>query len=252
MARKPLRPAHHEGGQLNRRDARQAAPGLSPQDRLDALLAEIRSCVICRESPRGAPLPHPPRPVVRARASARIAICGQAPGVRVHASGVPFTDPSGVRLRAWLGMDEAEFYDEANVAILPMGFCFPGLTPDGYDRPPRRECAPAWRDRLFAELGGVQLLFAVGRPAQLWHLGRDSGPNMTAAVADWRRALGRPGRPVVAPLPHPSWRNNAWLTRNPWFEEQVLPVYRVLARAALENRLAQSMDEFRRAGTISA
>lgn len=251
MARKPLRPAHHEGGQLTGRVADLDVSHASPQERLDALLAEIRGCAICRVAPRGAPLPHAPKPVVQARASARIAICGQAPGVRVHASGKPFTDPSGVRLRAWLGTDESEFYDEARIAIVPMGFCFPGLTSDGADRPPRRECAPAWRDRLFAELDGVQLLFAVGRPAQLWHLGPESGPNLTAAVANWRRALARPGRPVVAPLPHPSWRNNAWLKRNPWFEEQVLPVYRVLTRAALENRLAQSMDEFRRAGTIA-
>ncbi len=252
MARKPLRPAHHEGRQLNGSDAKRGAGGACPQGRLDALLAEIRACVICRDHPRGAPLPHAPRPVVRAKASARIAICGQAPGVRVHASGVPFTDPSGVRLRAWLGMDEAEFYDEARVTIVPMGFCFPGLTPDGADRPPRRECAPAWRDRLFSELSGVELLFAVGRPAQLWHLGSEAGATLTATVEGWRRALGRAGRPVVAPLPHPSWRNNAWLRRNPWFEAEVLPVYRVLARAALESDFTRSMDEFRRAGTIAA
>lgn len=202
------------------------------QSDFDTLLKEIRACAICRERPRGRPLPHAPRPVLRASPAARIAICGQAPGTRVHASGVPFTDPSGVRLRAWLGMSEAEFYDETRVAIVPMGFCFPGQTPDGADLPPRKECAPAWRDRVFGLLPGVELLFAVGRPAQLWHLGADAGTSLTDCVADWRRNLDRPGSPKVAPLPHPSWRNNAWLKRNRWFEAEAIPIYRKLVRAA--------------------
>ena len=202
-------------------------------DALDRLTARIRACTICRDAPRGRPLPHAPRPVVRARASARVAICGQAPGVRVHASGVPFTDPSGVRLRAWLGLTEDEFYDEERVAIIPMGFCFPGQTPDGADLPPRRECAPAWRDLVFRELPDVELLLAVGRPAQLWHLGREAGDTLTAAVAEWRRALARPGLPKIVPLPHPSWRNNAWLKRNPWFEAETVPHVRATVREAL-------------------
>lgn len=200
---------------------------------LTRLLGEVRACRICRDAPRGRPLPHEPRPVLVADRRARIAICGQAPGTRVHASGVPFTDPSGVRLRAWLGVTDAEFYDPARVAIVPMGFCFPGQTADGADLPPRRECAPAWRDRVFAMLPNVELLFAVGRPAQLWHLGADARDTLSACVADWRSILGRPGRPRVAPTPHPSWRNNAWLRRNPWFEAEALPCYRALVRETL-------------------
>ncbi|MGA0532029.1 uracil-DNA glycosylase family protein [Hansschlegelia sp. KR7-227] len=201
---------------------------------LDALLARVRACTICRDSPRGRPLAHEPRPVVRAEASARIAVCGQAPGTRVHASGVPFTDPSGVRLRGWLGMSDDEFYDASRVAVVPMGFCFPGLTPDGADRPARRECAPVWRAAVFAELPDVELVLAVGRQAQLWHLGPDAGPNLTEAVADWRRIVARPVHPCVVPLPHPSWRNNAWLKRNPWFDADLVPVLRVLVRESLE------------------
>lgn len=202
---------------------------------LETLLADVRACRICRDEPRGRPLPHEPRPVVRARSSARIAICGQAPGTRVHASGVPFTDPSGDRLRLWLGMSEAEFYDEAKVAIVPMGFCFPGLDPKGADLPPRKECAPAWRDRVFAHLARVELLIAVGRPAQLWHLGGDAGASLTEAVADWRSVLDRPEEPRVFPLPHPSWRNNAWLKRNLWFETEAVPHLRQVVRRLLDD-----------------
>ncbi|PZQ17927.1 MAG: uracil-DNA glycosylase [Ancylobacter novellus] len=201
---------------------------------LEAILAEIRACRICRDAPRGRPLPHEPRPVVRARASARIAICGQAPGTRVHASGVPFSDPSGVRLRGWLGVKEAEFYDEARVAIAPMGFCFPGLTAGGADLPPRRECAPAWRAALFSHLPDLELVVAVGRPAQLWHLGGDAAPNLTETVAAWRGVLERPGSPTVFPLPHPSWRNNAWLKRNAWFETEAVPELRRMIRRLLD------------------
>lgn len=203
-------------------------------DALDVLIGRIRACTICRDAPISRPLPHQPRPVLRARSSARIAICSQSPGVRVHASGVPFTDPSGVRLRSWLGLAEEEFYDEARVAIVPMGFCFPGQTLDGADLPPRRECAPAWRDLVFAELSNVELLLAVGRPAQLWHLGQHAGASLTAAVADWRRIIERPGLPKTVPLPHPSWRNNAWLKRNPWFEAEMTPHVRAMVRQALE------------------
>ena len=202
--------------------------------RLDALLGRVRACRICREAPLRRPLPHEPRPVVRGRSTARIAICGQAPGTRVHASGAPFSDPSGVRLRRWLGVTDEEFYDESRIAIVPMGFCFPGLTADGADLPPRPECAPAWRAAVFAELPKVELVLAIGRPAQLWHLGPDAGKSLTETVARWRELLGRPGAPRIAPLPHPSWRNNSWLKKNPWFEDEAAPELRRLVRAALE------------------
>ena len=151
---------------------------------------------------------------------------GPAPGTRVHASGQPFTDPSGVRLRNWLGLDEAAFYDASRVAIVPMGHCFPGLDAKGGDKPPRRECAPTWRERVFAVLPAVELVLAVGRYAQVWHLGPGEGTNLSETVSDWRAILERPGRPRILPLPHPSWRNNAWLKRNPWFDEQLVPVLR--------------------------
>ena len=131
-------------------------------DDLARLLAEIRACRVCVEQPTGAPLPHAPRPVLRAAGSARIAICGQAPGTRVHASGVPFLDPSGDRLRGWMGVSPEEFYDEERVAIVPMGFCFPGLDGSGSDLPPRRECAPLWRERVLAALPDIQLLLPAG------------------------------------------------------------------------------------------
>ncbi|TBN54816.1 uracil-DNA glycosylase family protein [Hansschlegelia quercus] len=217
------------------RKRQDVADGTLEAQRLEALLTNIRACTICRVAPRGKPLPHEPRPVLRAEASARIAICGQAPGTRVHASGMPFTDPSGVRLRRWLGVTDEEFYDASRIAIVPMGFCFPGLTAEGYDLPPRKECAPAWRASVFALLPKVELVLAVGRPAQLWHLGKDAGPTLGAAVADWRRLIARSGVPVVAPLPHPSWRNNTWLKKNPWFEAEAAPAIAGMVRSLLDS-----------------
>jgi uracil-DNA glycosylase len=189
----------------------------------DTLLA-LRACRICRDRPSaGPPLPHEPRPVAQAAASARLLIAGQAPGTRVHASGRPFTDPSGVRLRAWLGIGEEVFYDPARVAILPMGHCFPGLDAKGGDLPPRPECAPLWRARLLAGMPQIRLTLAIGLYAQRWHLGADRQADLTATVHDWRRMADRPGQPAVLPLPHPSWRNNGWLRANPWFESELLP-----------------------------
>ncbi len=193
---------------------------------LDRLVREVRHCRRCVDAPDGAPLPHEPRPVLRVSATARLAVVGQAPGTRVHASGVPFSDPSGVRLRAWMGVGDAEFYDEQRVAILPMGFCFPGLGKTGGDLPPRRECAPLWRPRLFALLPQLELVLLVGLYAQRWHLGADCGATLGETVRDYRRLLARPGPPRFFPLPHPSWRNNAWLKRNPWFEADLLPELR--------------------------
>jgi uracil-DNA glycosylase len=144
----------------------------------------------------------------------------------VYASGVPFTDRSGVRLRAWMGVGDAEFYDPSRVAIIPMGFCFPGLDKSGGDLPPRRECAPLWRPRLFALLPQLELVLLVGMYAQRWHLGAECAATLGETVRDYRRILGLSGRPRFLPLPHPSWRNTAWLARNSWFEADLLPVLR--------------------------
>jgi len=180
------------------------------------------------------PLPHEPRPVLRASGTARLCICGQAPGTRVHGSGVPFADPSGVRLREWLGVSEGEFYDESRIAIVPMGFCFPGLDDKGGDLPPRKECAPLWQDRLFALLPHIELLVLVGQYAQKWHLGPERKPNLTETVRAWQEfAMDQERAPPAIPLPHPSWRNNAWLKRNAWFAQEVLPHLRGEVRRLL-------------------
>jgi uracil-DNA glycosylase len=193
---------------------------------LTQLLAEIHACRACRDNPRGRPLPHEPRPVLRPSTTAKICICSQAPGVRVHASGTPFTDPSGDRLRDWLGLSSAEFYDQRRVAIVPMGFCFPGHDATGGDLPPRRECAALWQGRLFAAMPELELILLVGSYAQRWHLGDGAKAGMTPAVRQWRELLDAPDRPQRIALPHPSWRNNAWLTANPWFERELLPSLR--------------------------
>jgi len=200
---------------------------MTEPESLEAVLVELRACRICRDAPLYLPpLPHQPRPVIQAAATARLCIAGQAPGTRVHASGRPFTDPSGVRLRSWLGIDESVFYDASKVAIVPMGHCFPGLDAKGGDKPPRRECAPTWRARVFAALPQIELVLAIGRYAQNWHLGSDSAASLSGTMANWREILVRPMRPRILPLPHPSWRNNAWLRRNPWFEAELVPVLR--------------------------
>jgi len=194
-------------------------------DSLESLLADIRRCRICADA-----LPHEPRPVLRAEPTARLMICGQAPGTRVHATGIPFNDPSGVRLRQWLDMDSDTFYDSSRVAIVPMGFCFPGQDSKGGDLPPRRECAPEWHGKVRPLLPNIGLTVLVGRYSQAFYLGNGTG-TLTKTVRDWRRFM-----PDFFPLPHPSWRNNAWLNRNPWFAEEVLPELRRAVRAALEGR----------------
>ena len=159
------------------------------------------------------------------------AIAGQAPGTRVHRSGVPFTDPSGDRLRDWMGVSPEEFYDRDRIAIIPMGFCFPGLDTNGGDRPPRSECAPLWRTELLAAMPRIDLILAVGLYAHHWHLmdrqqeqQRSRGRlGVTETVRRFATLLGSAQRPRVLPLPHPSWRNNGWLNANPWFETDVLP-----------------------------
>lgn len=215
---------------VRKRQARTAQASNPPQSNsaaLDTLVADIRACRVCRETPTGRPLTHEPRPVLQVDGRARLAIAGQAPGTRVHASGRPFTDPSGDRLRAWMGTGPDVFYDARRLAIVPMGLCFPGTDAKGGDLPPRRECAPLWRGRVFEALPNVELILLVGQYAQAWHLGNERGASLTATVRDWRRVLQVQRRPRLFPLPHPSWRNNAWLKANPWFEEELLPALKL-------------------------
>lgn len=193
---------------------------------MDATLDRIRSCRLCEDRFAATATAHAPRPVLQARPSARLLIAGQAPGRRVHRSGRPFTDPSGDRLRAWTGLDEATFYDADRVAILPMAFCFPGYDAKGADLPPPPLCARTWREEALGALPGLRLVLLVGGHAQRWHLGTRAG--VTETVADWRRHL-----PGAIPLPHPSWRNTAWLKRNPWFEDELVPELRRRVAEAL-------------------
>lgn len=180
---------------------------------LDGLLLAVRGCRAC-----AAHLPLGPRPVLQAGASARILIIGQAPGARVHASGVPWDDRSGERLRLWMGIDAQRFYDRSSVAIVPMGLCYPGRAASG-DRPPRRECAPLWLDRLLAQLPRIELTLLVGAYAQAHFLRAAGHTSVTATTRNWRTHL-----PRVVPLPHPSPRNVAWFKANPWFDDELLPV----------------------------
>ena len=191
------------------------------------LRAEIEGCRLCAARFAATATAHDPRPVVWFRPSARLLIAGQAPGARVHASGRPFTDPSGDRLRDWTGLTEAEFYDLSRVAVVPMAFCFPGYDAKGADLPPPPICAQTWRAGVMAALPGLRLRLLVGGAAIRWHLGLG---NVTAAVADWRaHAAGG-----IFPLPHPSWRNTAWLKRHPWFEAELVPELRARVRAVME------------------
>lgn len=220
---------------MRSRPDRAPTPETSERDThadLAAILSGIRACRICRERPDNPAksLPHEPRPVCVPSTTARVLIAGQAPGTRVHASGVPFTDPSGVRLREWLSVDEAVFYDPSRIAIVPMGFCFPGLDAKGGDLPPRPECAPAWQDRIMQAMPQVELVLAVGQYAQRYHLGRMRRPTLTETVADWREIAAATRGRTILPLPHPSWRNTMWLKRNPWFEAELLPCLRAEIR----------------------
>ena len=191
------------------------------QDRaLASTVAEARACTVCSEH-----LPLGPRPVLRASASSRLLIVGQAPGTKVHETGIPWNDPSGDRLRDWLGLDRDAFYDERRIAIMPMGFCYPGVDRNGGDKPPRPECAPLWHDRLLALMPGIELTLLVGMYAQRRYLGRRRRRTLTDTVREWRDYL-----PDYLPLPHPSWRNTAWLRKNPWFEAEIVPFLRKLAR----------------------
>lgn len=193
----------------------------------DALVKDIRNCRICLDAPEKTQLPHEPRPVLAVSQTAKICICGQAPGTRVHASGRPFTDPSGVRLRSWLNLDETQFYDASKIAIVPMGFCFPGQNARGSDLPPRKECRQKWHDELFAQMPQIELMLVIGQYAMDYHLHDRKKANLTDTVSAWREywyEAQQEGKPRVMPLPHPSWRNNSWLKKNAWFELDVLPV----------------------------
>ena len=211
---------------------------------LAALVSDIRACRICRDTPIGKPLMHEPRPVLRPSSTARLCICSQAPGTRVHASGTPFTDPSGDRLRTWLGMTIDEFYDQSRVAIVPMGFCFPGHDAAGGDLPPRKECVRTWHEPLFAAMPQLELILLVGVYAQRWHLRQAGAAGMTETVREWRQVLKSSRRPRYLPLPHPSWRNNAWIKANPWFVEDLLPELqreiRLLLTGGLPSRRAHA------------
>jgi uracil-DNA glycosylase len=190
---------------------------------LDQVLAEIRACRACAGE-----LPHEPRPVVHVFRETRLLICGQAPGRRVHESGMPFTDPSGDRLRDWMGVDDTTFYADRRIGVAAMAFCFPGTNPKGGDYPPPPRCAELWRRRLLDQLKNVELTLLVGWHAQVWALGKDARPSMTETVRAWRDYL-----PRYLPLPHPSWRNTAWLRKNPWFEQEVTPWLRTRTRSIL-------------------
>jgi uracil-DNA glycosylase len=180
------------------------------------LADQIRACRLCAPQFAATATAHVPRPVVWFRSTARILIAGQAPGARVHASGQPFTDASGDRLRDWMGIAPEAFYDRRKVAIVPMAFCFPGYDAKGADLPPPAICATTWRKAVMASLPDVRLTLLVGGAAMRWHLGAGA---VSAFVADWRRHAAQ----GVWPLPHPSWRNTGWLRRNPWFEADVVP-----------------------------
>ena len=185
----------------------------------NSVFDELSNCRLCAERFAATKTQHEPRPVFHGDASARILIAGQAPGARVHQSGLPFTDPSGDRLRDWMDVTEAEFYDPARIAILPMAFCFPGYNEKGADLPPPPICARTWRARVMAAFPNIRLTLVIGQYAQKWHLPRFG--NVTDTVQGWK-AHGSD----VFPLPHPSWRNTAWLKKNPWFEIDLLPELR--------------------------
>lgn len=183
------------------------------RDTFHQVAVQARACRVCQPF-----LDHPCRPILTGTEQARIRIIGQAPGTRVQKSGTPFTDPSGDRLREWLGVSQEEFYDETLIAITPMGFCFPGLTEKGSDKPPRKECAPLWQDRCSQSLTQVELTLLIGQYAQKHYLKDARGRSLTETVLQWREHW-----PDFVAMPHPSWRNNAWLKKNPWFERDVLP-----------------------------
>ncbi len=196
---------------------------------MEDLTHRLAACTICAERFAATATRHRPNPVVWFRPDARILIASQAPGLRVHEANTPFWDQSGRRLRDWLGVTEAEFYDRRRVAIVPMAFCFPGYDAKGSDLPPPPVCAATWRAPILAGLDRVRLTVLIGGYAQRWHLGTRG--RVTDTVRDWRAHA-----PAVFPLPHPSWRNTAWLIRNPWFAEELVPDLQARVREVLDDR----------------
>lgn len=186
------------------------------QKNLQDLLDNIRVCKLCEEF-----LPFGAQPIVRAKSSCRLLIIGQAPGNRVHQTGIPFNDPSGDRLRNWLNIDRSTFYDDSRIAIMPMGFCYPGKNPKGGDNPPRPECAVHWHKKITKKLPFTEFTLLVGRYSQLFYLGKEAKKSGTETILAWRDYL-----PNFLPMPHPSWRNNVWLKKNPWFDKEILPYLR--------------------------
>jgi len=181
---------------------------------LENVLTDVSACRICEKD-----LPLGPRPVVRASSTARLLIIGQAPGTKVHETGIPWNDASGDRLRQWLGVDQQTFYDQDRIAIMPMGFCYPGRNPKGGDHPPRPECAPQWHDRLYKHLHAIEMTLLVGSYAQAYYLKGFRRKTMTETCRAWRDY-----GPTLMPTPHPSWRTTFWMKKNPWFESDLLPV----------------------------
>ncbi|WP_068082158.1 uracil-DNA glycosylase family protein [Polycladidibacter stylochi] len=214
------------------------------QQDTNVLEQQIKACQICLTAPYKHPLPHLPRPVVVLSSTAKVCIAGQAPGTRVHASGRPFTDPSGDRLRQWLGVSAQQFYNPANFAIVPMGLCFPGLDSKGSDKPPRRECKDHWHQKIYAAMPQIELIIAIGRYAHSYHLEGLAAPTLWQTVeqaeqiyqkSKERQQLGL--GPSVFPLPHPSWRNSAALNSRPWFSQSTLPRLRKALAPLIGNNL---------------
>lgn len=195
---------------------------------IERLKSDLCACQICAERFRATQTAHEPRPVAWFKSGARILVAGQAPGLRVHEAQVPFLDPSGDRLRDWMGIDAQTFYDLDRIAIVPMAFCFPGYDAKGADLPPPQICAKTWRTQIMERLSDVRLTLLIGGYAQAWHLHGGVRRNVTDTVAGWREHL-----PDAVPLPHPSWRNTGWLKKNPWFESELLPVLRTRVQEAL-------------------
>jgi len=198
-------------------------PKKPSSETLAELLVRIRACEACRDLPLG------PRPVIQARPDARVAVIGHAPGRLVHASGIPWDDLSGDRLRVWLGVSKRDFYDPSKIALVGMGFCYPGTGKSG-DLPPREECAPLWHAEVFSHLRGDIRRVLVGSYALEYYLGKRAKKTLTETVKAWKEYL-----PGFLVLPHPSGRNNGWLAKNPWFERDALPRMRSILREVISS-----------------